>query len=1196
MAGSTGEGRHVSLTLNTGNTHAEIHAFIDGKHLIMGASLRCAARATQHTIARSLLLLALCLTPANAAFITFDNCLDSSQLNSSPLRLQWQPLFFDARFDTTNSSYPLNVTLFGNVTGQQFEGQYPPPNSSVWTDPNNTFGKIAETGPDKKEYTTQFAKFDFLTYNAYTAPPSSFCQNDLVNGTCPLGPLFYANASDPSQLHAFTVGHDFYSSYAFSTLTATIRVVSGDMPPQDYACISANITPDLGNRIRALLTWLPAAILILKGIATLSAAIYSPWGSSDIFRWSSNYGRDEDLLRLVTPGFGDCLQYIQFILLTGSLTLQYPGFFQPAVRQTAWSCLLFNESFVSHGSGTESLIDGIYATNGTYGLETMSQLIGMTEVDDIWACMAIWLAVIAGCVILLCQLGFFSRWIHRKLTDTTEEDLRRKNLPFTFGNMIRLLFNYFILPIVALSFFQLVIAGSSPVSVVVMACVLLVIMIASAIWIIRFIFRTKPRTVLFDDMPTVLLYGPFYNTYSDSAAPFALVPVFITFIRGVAIGAVQPSGIAQIIILAICEVILILTLNGLRPFQGQTSMNLYHTIFSSVRLITVLLQIAFVPSLGVTEAPKGWIGYVILILHACVLVFGFFLNAAQTLLEVIARAFGVGGNSQNAVRGNILTSRMLKKRRTRPATADRQSLMSNAAMLRHTEEFDQSRSRSMSASSQQLLGRTAGTPSTHRLSGFENFSSNGEGGNAIDNDVESTAYFGAGGKPLSKKSTDISNATDNYYRPPRPRRGTNDILTPGAKSRESGANPDQPYTDVPTKSSKRVDSYDSAQFAARDSPAAAYFRDRGEEGEGAPRTDYAVREVDQYYRGPALSDAPTRKLKTGPADPQGPAASAQSWFQRIAAGFQGKNKQEKEKTKGFEVVRSTRMPPEMQQGGEAAEDFEMVNSPPMHAEPYRDSPPERHAEPQTVPGAERDFAHDGPMGGAQSAEPFEFDFNDSPVSAMSPEHKRNESYSTIPDLIGTHPALRPSFDSSKDQHPGMRAELPRRPSTSTPVPQYNVEQASRQLQHISEVPTLSPIESVGDINLPSRFNSQHSTSRADFGEGRDWLRAVDSMDWPDHARDNTLQPGPAPQAGPSVPSRSPRRPLSVSRGPDPNLSFPAFGNDVVSPVNPTATFDELAPPTNFAVSHKRAADSITRNSFGAHQVASAAEVFTDDEN
>ncbi|QIW99520.1 hypothetical protein AMS68_005038 [Peltaster fructicola] len=1132
----------------------------------------------------SLLALPFFVQPAHAVFIEFDNCLSSSIQQSSPQLLQFVPLFVDARFADSGSTRPLQLTIYGNVTGKQFNAPYPPPDSPDWTNPNKTLGKITRTNSSGTGLTAQDTKFTFLDYTAYTAPRVAFCKDDGSNGTgvdCPWGPLFYKNASDPSQLHALSIEQDFNSSYAFTTLTPTVTILSGDSPPSTYGCISANITPDIGSGIRALLTWLPAVILILKAVATLAAAIYSPWGSADIFRWSSNYGRDEDLLRLVTPGFGDCLQYIQFVFLTGSLTLQYPGYYQPAVRQSAWSSLLFNESFVSHGPGTQSLVDGIYATWGSYGLETMSQLIGMTDVEDIWACMAIWLAVIAGIVILLCQLGFFSRWIYRRFTDTTEEDLRRKNLPFTLGNLIRLMFNFFILPIVALSFFQLVMASSSPISVVVMACVLLVIMILCAIWILRFIASTKPRRHLFDEMPTILLYGPLYNTYSDKAALFALVPVFITFMRGVAIGAVQPSGIAQIVILAICEVILILTLNAFQPFQGQTSMNLYHTVFSAVRLATVLLQIAFVPRLGVTEGPKGWVGYVILILHACVLVFGFFLNAAQTLLEVIARGFGVGGNSSGAVRGSILTVRMLKKRRNRPPTGDRQSLMSNAAMLRQ-DESDAARSRSMSASSQQLLNQAGHrTPSISRLSGFENFSSAGDLMSPTA-DTESTAYFGAAAP--RKKSTDITGATDNFYRPPRQRRGTGDLFTPGAKSRQSTVSNDFPYSDAPGQGVKRGMSYGGSVYGNRDSPAAAYLRDRPDfDAEHGPRTDYAVREVDQYYRGEPLagSGGPARKLKTGPADPQSPAANAQSWLQRMFFGV-GKSKQDKEKSKGFEVVRSRRLPESQQEGGQH-EDFEMVNSPPLQSEPYTDAPLLNDSEPQAIGGAQRDSGHKTSTSiSAMSDNTFQFGF-DEPADGQ-------RGLGQI-ETHGARPSRSPSIDSLRHQHPGLRAEMAPVSSTA-PTTQHLAPGPARATQHVAQAPTLSPIESVGGIDLPSRFNSRAST----VDPGGDWLNAVDRLSWGDHSREAGLQMGTSTYAAPAVPERSTRRPPSVSFSPSqlPAINFASFHDEAPSPRD-LHPFDELDRPTSFSVTHRRAADSITRNSFGAGQIASAAEVLSDDE-
>ncbi len=448
-----------------------------------------------------------------------------------------------------------------------------------------------------------------------------------------------------SRLPAFSVAQDLYSSYAFTTLTTTVRVSSGDASGANLACVSANITPDLGSTLKRLLTFLPLVVLVLVGFATAFAAIFSPWGSSDVFRWTSNYGRDEDLLRLVTPGFGDCLQYIQFVVLTGALSLNYPGYYQPVVSQAAWSVLMFNTSYVSHGNGTQSLVDGIYVVNGTYGLDRLSQLVGMSTVKDIWDGVVIWLLVIIAAVTVVIQAGFFLRWGYRHLSHTQEQDLRRKNVPFTVGNIIRIVFNYFLLPVVALSMFQLVIAGTPPPApaATAFAAVLLLLLIAFAAWLLRLLATIRPRSYLFDDLPTVLMYGPLYNTFSDDAAPFTLIPLFLHFIRGIAIGAVQPSGIAQLVLLAICEVIYILTLHAFRPFHSPTSMNAYHTFFAVARLVATLLSVAFVPSLGITEGSKGWIGYVILVIHAVVLVFGFLLNAVQTIVEVGARLTGAGG-------------------------------------------------------------------------------------------------------------------------------------------------------------------------------------------------------------------------------------------------------------------------------------------------------------------------------------------------------------------------------------------------------------------------------------------------------------------------------------------------------------------------------------------------------------------------
>lgn len=112
-----------------------------------------------------------------------------------------------------------------------------------------------------------------------------------------------------------------------------------------------------------------------------------------------------------------------------------------------------------------------------------------------------------------------------------------------------------------------------------------------------------------------------------------------------------------------------------------------------------------------------------------------------------------------------------------------------------------------------------------------------------------------------------------------------------------------------------------------------------------------MREVDFYYgvRGPALSNAPARKLKTGPADPVGPVSSATTWFQRLVGG------KRKDKGKGFEVVRSSRVPANMtREPLEDEEGQELQTSPPMNYLPYKDSP-----DPQSATGARRSYSPEG---------------------------------------------------------------------------------------------------------------------------------------------------------------------------------------------------------------------------------------------
>ncbi|QSZ31262.1 hypothetical protein DSL72_000825 [Monilinia vaccinii-corymbosi] len=879
------------------------------------------------------------IAPVSAVFIEFSNCLGESYQGNEPYNLQFVPYFLWAVFNTTESTHNLAVQVWGDVKGSgPGSPPIPPPpinDTAYWksnsSDTNN--GKITDQPePTANKLTTLSNKVTVLTYEPYSGFVE-FC-NQLVNGSCPLGPSFNASRWDPYTFPSFGFNNNFYSSYAFTSFTVTMVIKNGDAAATAIGCISADITPDIGSSLAGVVKYVPMIVLVCVGFATAFAGIYSPWGTNDIFRWTTNYGRDADLLRLVTPGFGDCLQYIQFVVLTGCLTLNYPGFYQPIVSQVSWSSLMFNESFISN-TYKDSLVDGIYVVNGTYGLDRMRQLVGMGETDDVWAGMAVWLLAIIGVVLVLIQIGFAMRWMWRLLMGTQEEDLRRKNMPFSFGNVIRIVFNYFLLPVVALSMFQLVEAAKSPAYATGLALLMLIVIIVFAIYLLYLIATTRPKSYLFDDLPTVLTYGALYNTYSDNAAPFALVPVLLTFLRGISIGAVQPSGIAQLVLLAICEVITILTLHAFRPFHSPTSMNAYHTFFAAVRFSTILLMIAFAPSLGITEGPKGWVGYAILLMHAIVLILGFMLNAIQTIIEVAARLAGAGGDESGAARGGlskVFGMRQLSRRLPRRDATSRQSQLSSAAMLSEQERksylIDGGGHRSQSAgSSGKLLARQStnpdgmavdafGTMPAHRAGSFapSSYTPTTPGGASTFSFLPSAAAPSGRGRSRGPiLGLDTTDTADPYYRPPRFRRPAAEAYSPGARSRSSWASGDWAHRhwsqhESPPANPDAIEPFEGASTSGGNSPSQQQTLDGAPLELNRSKADYTTREVDFYYgvRGPALNaEAPSRRIKTGPTDPTGIPASAVGWFKGL---FKGKTK---EKGKGFEVVRSSRMPPGM---------------------------------------------------------------------------------------------------------------------------------------------------------------------------------------------------------------------------------------------------------------------------------------------
>ena len=257
--------------------------------------------------------------------------------------------------------------------------------------------------------------------------------------------------------------------------------------------------------------------------------------------------------------------------------------------------------------------------------------------------------------------------------------------------------------------------------------------------------------------------------------------------------------------------------------------------------------------------------------------------------------------------------------------------MLGAEMERPSTQLDGFRARSFSGSSGVLLNQSGRADS--RLSGYD--SAYGPGNSRTGGSGRYTpttpGTFSAAGQSsgggmspaVGGMGVRLGESADPYYRPPRQRRAT---LGEGGRRQGSW----QGENWAKRRSYTSADIEEDGQNMEGNTPTPAYLRAPREDpdeldGPSHPRTDYAVREVDFYYRvrGPALSSVSNRKLKTGPADPTGPVSSTTGWIKGL---FKGKTK---EKGKGFEVVRSTRAPPPGLMPPTERHSF---------AEPYRDEP------------------------------------------------------------------------------------------------------------------------------------------------------------------------------------------------------------------------------------------------------------------
>lgn len=374
----------------------------------------------------------------------------------------------------------------------------------------------------------------------------------------------------------------------------------------DTPCIASLITPAISPALSSGLRYGSLAIFLFVFFVSVLRTIAAVPGLQ-------HHNENADTVPPTTtllPSVSDCLHFLQFIFLTGGLSLSYPGFYPAAVGHLNWFALFADlalpiRSFVPApiaglvrmASTYPGVNDGLYEVNGTYGgypgLEVMTQMVGAPMTCDAWLLMVCFIVSIAT------ALGLFL-WLLETLRPRNILGLpllgpRDGTLAMRIGNgVLKLVLSYITLPLVALSTYQLNLSGSLGAGHIMLTVVVLILILLAFAWLAvrlpseslgALVFEAKLRHQrvgadgvqdLEEERQARLEHG------------YVMVHFVLNIVRGLTIGGLQKWGVLQFAALVACELVMLVAIRIFRPYS-----------LLSVGFATTLLRLAvlacFVP-------------------------------------------------------------------------------------------------------------------------------------------------------------------------------------------------------------------------------------------------------------------------------------------------------------------------------------------------------------------------------------------------------------------------------------------------------------------------------------------------------------------------------------------------------------------------------------------------------------------------
>ncbi|TPX08627.1 uncharacterized protein E0L32_009966 [Thyridium curvatum] len=575
--------------------------------------------------------LSACLQPALAAYVQFQDCIDAIPMPRLANQTHFVPESLRAELRQWNDATEIDLQVWGRFPGVRTCDDAPASALSRLT--------------------------------VASASGTAVYETEAANVTC--DPEVYF-AARQGVLVGYNIQYSVDRMHPVETFELKVRLQGDDRIP--FACLEAPLTPEIGSGVTAVARWVPACVLALVIIAAgLTSLSQLPSSSGFEIDQAGPFFREASRSHLTHVA--DCLSYIQFIFFSGVLSINYPGFFQPVVSHSSWSTLMTSTGPAAHTSPYYGIKDGIYEVNGTltgtYGMELMTQVIGAPVTMETWTNVITYTAMVFVILVVIVQVGKrldqTRDWFAPPPTAEAQAAQALSGIQHTAWTAFRALVSYFLLPLVAWTAYQLDHARVLPYYHTTICSVVLFVLVACYMWAAS---RSTPRDMgylILDSSKDSLTLA----SMSRSQDVLSIAMFGLLFARGAAIGGLQLAGLPQLVFLLTCEIVQLALITLLRTPAALLTISGLTTV---ARLLVTLLSVLFLPGVAGLEL-KCIFGYVILALHASILLFGFLCPSLFQIARVAALALSGSASDFSEPRREEPQIYGLRRLRQRPSNA-----------------------------------------------------------------------------------------------------------------------------------------------------------------------------------------------------------------------------------------------------------------------------------------------------------------------------------------------------------------------------------------------------------------------------------------------------------------------------------------------------------------------------------------------